>query len=144
MNVCTWNKRRCNVAYTKYADKQKACTTIRCTDTRSWTFTHTFSLSASLMSWHILSTPHRVGSRLSGTSDDSPSLCGHSHDISLCITPSSYIICSLSQRLRGFFFKYWMPSRPEGSLSSSKKRRPVYHRVCGVTNWFHISVPFPP
>lgn len=115
----TWN-----VTHTKVAHEQRACiwTYNTCTDTCLCTFTRTFSPSASLLSWHVASTQHRVGSRLSGTLYHSPSLC---HYISLGITPSLCQIYSVLHRLYHFF--YWVPSRPEGSLSSSKKSRPVYH-----------------
>lgn len=73
-------------------------------------FTHTFSLSASLLSWHIGSTPHRVGSRLSGTLYHSPSLCGLSHYISF---GNTLLLCQIyCALLRPCGFLYWTPSHP--------------------------------
>lgn len=104
------------------------------THTCSWTVTHTLSLSASPRSWHIAAS--RLSTRLSGTLCHSPSLCGLSHYISFDIAPP---LCQVHRMLhRLCVFLDWMPSRPEGSVSSSKKRRPVYHEVWGVTNWLYF------
>lgn len=68
---------------------------------------------------HILSHPrlccpgtpcplHAVGSRLSGTFHDSPSLCGRGRDFSLCFAASSWLFCF-------YFFLVTVAARSRGA-----------------------------